>query len=189
MGARRNQRITKVFFASTSGGTESGSRLSLTISCLPSMMSLCSFIRKVATSSGVLCLRKHMPSRFNFLLFVCWLKKEGNVLFNDALNTFYLRLYGIIHMVKDHSDCEGGNPLPPHGLLIPISRKVFYMHHPTDRITHTMAFVTPIVEHWLEWEIAQCVHPMKDRSDDISPWANALTMELHLPLCVLIYYK
>ena len=23
------------------------------------------------------------------------LKKEGNVLFNDALNTFYLRLYGI----------------------------------------------------------------------------------------------
>ena len=29
--------------------------------------------------------------------------KEGNVLFNDALNTFYLRLYGVRHMVKDHS--------------------------------------------------------------------------------------
>ena len=29
-------------------------------------------------------------------------KKEGNVLFNDALNTFYLRLYGIGHMLKDH---------------------------------------------------------------------------------------
>ena len=29
---------------------------------------------------------------------------EGNVLFNDALNTFYLRLYGVRHMVKDHSD-------------------------------------------------------------------------------------
>ena len=26
------------------------------------------------------------------------------VLFNDALNTFYLRLYGVRHMVKDHSD-------------------------------------------------------------------------------------
>ena len=25
--------------------------------------------------------------------------KEGNVLFNDALNTFYLRLYGVGHMV------------------------------------------------------------------------------------------
>ena len=40
------------------------------------------------------------------------------------------------------------------------------MHHPTDRIAHTTAFVTPVVEHWLEWEIAQWVHPMKDRSDD-----------------------
>ena len=24
-------------------------------------------------------------------------------------------------MVKNHSDSEGGNPLPPHGLLIPIN--------------------------------------------------------------------
>ena len=45
--------------------------------------------------------------------------KEGNVLFNDALNTFYLRLYGVRHMVKDHSDSERGNPLLPHGLLFP----------------------------------------------------------------------
>ena len=37
--------------------------------------------------------------------------QEGNVLFNDALNTFYLRLYGVRHMVKDHSDSERGNPL------------------------------------------------------------------------------
>ena len=27
---------------------------------------------------------------------------------------------------------------------------LFYMHHPTDRIAHTMAFVTPVMEHWLE---------------------------------------
>ena len=44
---------------------------------------------------------------------------EGSVLFNDALNTFYLRLYGIRHMVKDHSDSERENPLLPHGLLFP----------------------------------------------------------------------
>ena len=49
--------------------------------------------------------------------------KEGNVLFNDALNTFYLRLYGIGHMVQDHSDSERGNPLPPHGLHFPINSK------------------------------------------------------------------
>ena len=41
-------------------------------------------------------------------------RKEGNVLFNDALNTFYLQLYGIVHMVKEHSDSERGNLLLPH---------------------------------------------------------------------------
>ena len=42
------------------------------------------------------------------------------------------------------------------------------MNHPTDRMTHTTAFVTPVVEHWLEREIVQRVHSMKDRSDDPS---------------------
>ena len=32
--------------------------------------------------------------------------KEGNVLFNDALNSFYLRLYGVRYMVKHHSARE-----------------------------------------------------------------------------------
>ena len=58
-------------------------------------------------------------------------------------------------MVMDHSDSEKGNPQLPHGLLFP---DFFYMHHPTDRIAHTTAFVTPVVEHWLEREIAQWVH-------------------------------
>ena len=35
------------------------------------------------------------------------------------------------------------------------------MHHPTDRIAHTTAFVTPVVEHWLEREIAQWVVSMR----------------------------
>ena len=53
-----------------------------------------------------------------------WLETERErVLFNDALNTFYLRLYGVRHMVKDHSDSERGNPLPPHRLLLSISSK------------------------------------------------------------------
>ena len=34
--------------------------------------------------------------------------KDGNVLFNDALNTFYLQLYGVGHTVKDNSDREEG---------------------------------------------------------------------------------
>ena len=44
-------------------------------------------------------------------------------LFNDALNTFYLRLYGVRHMVKDHSDSEKGNQMPPHSLLLSINSK------------------------------------------------------------------
>ena len=38
---------------------------------------------------------------------------------------FILRLYGVKHIVTDHS----------------------------DRIAHTTAFVTPVVEHWLEQEM------------------------------------
>ena len=48
-------------------------------------------------------------------------RKEGSVLFNNTLNTFYLRLYGVRHMVKDNSDSKRGNLLPPHGLFFPIS--------------------------------------------------------------------
>ena len=33
-------------------------------------------------------------------LYTCWNWKEGNVLFNDALNTFYLRLYGVRYIGK-----------------------------------------------------------------------------------------
>ena len=50
-------------------------------------------------------------------------ERERNVLFNDALNTFYLWLYGVRHMVKDHSDSEKGNPLAPHRLLLSINSK------------------------------------------------------------------
>ena len=54
-------------------------------------------------------------------------ERERNVLFNDARNTFYLRLYGVRHMVKDHSDSEKGNPLPPHRLLLSINSKGSFM--------------------------------------------------------------
>ena len=54
-------------------------------------------------------------------------ERERNVLFNDTLNTFYLRLYGVRHMVTDHSDSEKGNPLLPHRLLLSINSKVFFI--------------------------------------------------------------
>ena len=64
---------------------------------------------------------------------------------------FNLRLYGVRHMVKDHSDSEKGNPLPPHRLLLSINSKGSFI----CTIPNTTAFVTPVVEHWLERKIAQ----------------------------------
>ena len=86
-------------------------------------------------------------------------ERKGNVLFHVPLNTFYLRLYGIRHMVKDHSDSEKGNLLPPlHRIFFPISSKSSFITPSIDRIAHTTAFVfTHVVEHWLEREIAQWV--------------------------------
>ena len=53
-----------------------------------------------------------------------------------------------------------GKLLPPHGLLIPISTI-------TDRVVHTTAFVTPVVEQWLEREIQ--TKEVKDRNRPRQP--------------------
>ena len=53
------------------------------------------------------------------------------------------------------------------------------MHHPTDRITHITAFVTPVVEHWLEREIAQWDHEGAYMSQRFS---NLCQQELQLLL-------
>ena len=55
-------------------------------------------------------------------------ERERNVLFNDTLNTFYLRLHGVKHMVKDHSDSEKGILLPPHRLLLSINSKGSFIY-------------------------------------------------------------
>ena len=60
------------------------------------------------------------------------------------------------------------------------------MHHPTDRIAHTTAFVTPVVEHWLGREIVQWVHPMKDRSDNPSHHERTLLPRSYISLRVHI---
>ena len=79
-------------------------------------------------------------------------RKEGNVLLNDTLDTFYLRLYWC-QTVKDHSDSEREETCCRHmGYSFRLAARVL-LYHPTDRIIYTAAFVTPVVEHRLEWEI------------------------------------
>ena len=46
------------------------------------------------------------------------------------------------------------------------------MHHPTYRVTRTTAFVTPVLENWLEREIYQWVHHEGLFRRPIAPWAR-----------------
>ena len=90
-------------------------------------------------------------------MYIIWKRKE--MFYLTTHSTHFIYGYMASDMVKDHSHSERVNPLPPHGLLFPISSKGYFICiHTTDRITHTTAFVIPVVEHWLEREIAQCFH-------------------------------
>ena len=97
-------------------------------------------------------------------------RKEGNFLFNDALNTIYLRLYVVRHMVKH----QKGNPLPPHGLFFPISSKGSFI------------YIQDNTYHGLCYSIAQWVHHEGSIRRPIAPWANVLTIGLTKKLACLI---
>ena len=107
--------------------------------------------------------------------------KEGNVLFNDALNTFYLRLYGVRHMVKDHSEIVWGYPLPPHGLLFRLIAMVllYAPSHRQDCTYHGLCYTS---RGALAETRNSSMGPPHEGSIQrpIAQWANALTKELHL---------
>ena len=63
-----------------------------------------------------------------------------------------------ILIVRKETSC-----IHTYRLLFPISSK-----GSTDRIALTTTFATQVMEHWLEGEIAQWVHQMKDLPDDPS---------------------
>ena len=77
---------------------------------------------------------------------------EGNDLFNGTLNTFCLKLYGVRHMVKDTQITREETRCHHMGYFRLAGRGILYVS--SHRITHTTAFITPVVEHWLEREIA-----------------------------------
>ena len=96
---------------------------------------------------------------------------EGNVLFNNLLNTFYLQVYGIGHMVKDHSDSKTGNPLLPlHGLLFPINNKGYHISQPLLHQSWSTGR-TRNSSMGLSWGIDLTTHHTKSRCS---------TIELHL---------
>ena len=102
-------------------------------------------------------------SNANSISICRWLihwRNEWNVLFNDTLNTFYLRWDGAEHMVKVHSvrretrHYMGYSPISINGSFV------------CTRIAHTT--VIAVVIHRLEQGIARG-STMRDRSNDPSP--------------------
>ena len=80
-----------------------------------------------------------------------WKEGRKEMLYLMMHSTYFIYSYMVkdIIMAKDHSDSKSGNPITSKGSFIYII---------LQRITHTMAFGTPVMEHWLEQEIAQWVH-------------------------------
>ena len=64
-------------------------------------------------------------------------------------------------------------------LLFPVSSKGSLICIIPDRITHTTAVDAPVMEHWLEQEIAEWVHHEGSIPRPIASWANTITTELH----------
>ena len=80
-----------------------------TTTCKPDLMSI---LEELASRSKTTNLWVDMLIKPVFIMMVfIRAEKEGKkkCLFNNTFNTFYLQLYGIRHMVKDHSDSNGGN--------------------------------------------------------------------------------
>ena len=109
--------------------------------------------------------------------------KERKEMFYLTMHSthFYLRLYGVRHIVKDHFDSEKRNLLLPHGLLFPISSKGSFI----CTIPQTGLHIPQPLLHqsWSTgWMRNSSVGSPHEGSiwRPIAPWANALTMELHL---------
>ena len=66
---------------------------------------------------------------------------------------FYLRLYGIRHMVKNHSDSERGNPLLPHSLLFPISSKGPFICTREREMFYLMTYSTHFIYGYMASDI------------------------------------
>ena len=76
---------------------------------------------------------------------------EWNVLFNDALNTFYLQLYDIQHMVKtpyrQWEETHGYHFMGGYSFWLAARDLLFALLHRQDSTSHD--FLTPVVEYWL----------------------------------------
>ena len=93
-----------VITTKTASSTTFSTHMSVRLGEVLKQIIICTWNRLNKTSSFLFAIQNTKDT--TFYLQPSLRRKEGNVLFNDALNTFYLRLYGVILMVKDHSYCK-----------------------------------------------------------------------------------
>ena len=80
------------------------------------------------------------------------MEKEG-MIYLMMHSTHFIQTYG-----KEPDSKRGNLLLPPHGLLLSSSSKGSFICTIPDRKVHTTAFVTLVVEHWLQQAIVQLFH-------------------------------
>ena len=104
--------------------------------------------------------------------------------FNDALNTFYLRLYGVRHMVKDHSDKETRWRHIGYSFRLTARVLLYAPSHRHNSTCHDLCYTS---RGALAGTRNSSMGPSHEGSirRPIAPWANALTTELHLALWIL----
>ena len=88
--------------------------------------------REHITFSSPVAVRQYLQG--TECLVTCEIKEGRKEMFHLTTHSthFILTLYRVGHMVKDHSDSERGNPIPPHRLLFPINSK-FVFNAPSYR--------------------------------------------------------
>ena len=100
--------------------------------------------------------------------------RKEKALLNDALNTFYLRSYGVWHMVKDHSDSHMG-----YSFRLAARAILYASSHRQDNTYHGLCYTN---RGTLAGTRNNSMCPPNEGSirRPIAPWANALTAEVHL---------
>ena len=103
--------------------------------------------------------------------------KEGNVLFKDALNTFYLRLYGLEHMVNNRSESEREETRCHHmGYSVRLAARVplYVPSHRQDRTYHSLCYTSRGALAGMRFHCSQkYIHEKYERRNVIS-FNNAL---------------
>ena len=117
--------------------------------------------------------------------------KDETVLFNGTLNTFYLRLYGVGHMVKDHSDSREE------------IRCRYYLDYSLQLAARVVLYAPgyniplPLHQSWITgWnEKTFSGSTLRDRSDDLShkmtksfSLINLLLLFIYLFIYLLLFF-